>query len=83
MTLIRTNNGLYPAQHCVFKRTVENGEDYLMLSCLGAVEFFRIMYNFQVVLDELSECFYKMREEIFAIVNLPDVIHVAEKKVKE
>ena len=54
MILIRTKNGIYPAEHCVFKRTVEEGNDYLMLSCLGTAESFKVEH-YEDVLDDINK----------------------------
>ena len=82
MILIITKNGLYPAEHCLFKRTIENGEDYLMLSCDGTAEFFRVM-NFDAVLEEVSRQLIGAIQGYYYAVSLQSCIKQGERSVNK
>ena len=82
MILIRTKNGIYPAEHCVFKRTVEEGNDYLMLSCLGTAEFFKVEH-YEAVLDEIHRLITGALNGYYSTVALESCIFKAERNAQE
>jgi len=82
MILIITKNGLYPAEHCLFKRTIENGEDYLMLSCNGTAEFFRVM-NFDAVLEEINRQLIGAIQGNYFTVSLQHCIEKGERSANK